>query len=184
MVGKTLYTFMSGRLTDGHSLHPFLLANAPRPSIFPAGPGGRCLPAAAYTTLVPMSAFDRCFKRNIRQLARQPWKQSPRTNSTVAMAAAAEAVQHPPRDCHVSRMPSRLRQGCVNVGCFRAISVGGPPDVRSQDGMARSTVPDVYARDRLLRLSIRMTSRSTFPERTSHRLPFRKEWVENNATRG
>lgn len=44
MVGKTLYTFMSGRLTDGHSLHPFLLANAPRPSIFPACSGGPMSP--------------------------------------------------------------------------------------------------------------------------------------------
>lgn len=131
-----------------------------------------------------MRVFDRYLKRNIRQLARQPWKQSPRTNLTVSMAAAAEAVQHPSRDCHVSRIPSKLRHGCVKVGCFRAMSVGGPPDVRSQDGMAMSTVPDVNARDRLLRLPIRMTSRRIFPEGTSHRLPFRKEWVENNAARG
>lgn len=67
MVVKTLYTFMSGRLTDGLALHPFLLANAPRSSMFPActeGPmspccrlhyvgtikGVRQIPQAEYTT--------------------------------------------------------------------------------------------------------------------------------------
>lgn len=135
-----------------------------------------------------MRVSERCAQRNIRQLARQPWEQSPRTNSTISRAAAAEAVQHPPRYCHVSRMLFKLRQGCVNIGCFRPLSVGGRPGVRSQDGIARSgcelsrsAPPSPYPGD-LAEYVSRKNLAQAHPASNGPRAMRREDWAVDGGT--
>lgn len=111
---------MSSGLTDGHALHPFVLANSPQPSMFsarPEDPG--CISSADYTALVTLRVFYSYPKQSIRQLTRQPWKHPLRTHSTVHGAAAAESRAAPstrlPRQSHALQIWARL---CSILGAF------------------------------------------------------------------